>query len=86
VISPFTLAIPQTDLDDVQARLARTRWTNELPDVGDGYGVPLAPLKRLVKYWREGYDWRSWEARLNAYPQFTTTIDGQNIHFFACSL
>jgi hypothetical protein len=81
VITPYTIAIPQAEIDDLKARLARVRWTNELPGVGDTYGVPLSPIKRLVKYWQEGYDWRSWEAKLNAYPQFTTTIDGQNIHF-----
>jgi epoxide hydrolase len=43
--------------------------------------VPLGYVKGLVEHWRLGYDWREWEAKLNAYPQFTTTIDGQNIHF-----
>jgi epoxide hydrolase len=80
-ITPYTIAIPQADLDDLKARLAHVRWTNELPGVGTDYGVPLDSVKRLVKYWREGYDWRFWEAKLNAYPQFTTTIDRQNIHF-----
>ena len=80
-ITPYTIAIPQTDLDDLKERLARIRWSNELPGVGSDYGVPLDPIKRLVKYWQESYDWRIWEAKLNAYPQFTTTIDGQNIHF-----
>lgn len=81
MITPYTIAISQADLDDVQARLACVRWTTELPGVGADYGEPLAPIKRLVTYWREDYDWRTWEAKLNAYPQFTTTIDGQNIHF-----
>lgn len=80
-ITPYTIAIPQADLDDLKARLAHVRWTNELPGVDTDYGVPLDSVKRLVKYWQEGYDWRTWEAKLNAYPQFTTTIDGQNIHF-----
>lgn len=81
MISPYTIAIAQEDLDDLQARLAHVRWTNELPGVGDDYGLELAPVKKLVEYWRNGYDWRSWEAKLNSYPQFTTTIDGQNIYF-----
>jgi pimeloyl-ACP methyl ester carboxylesterase len=81
MLTPYTIAIPQADLDDLKARLAHIRWTNELSGVGDNYGVPLGPLKRLVTYWQEGYDWRKWEAKLNAYPQFTTTIDGQNIYF-----
>ena len=80
-ITPYTIAIPQADLDDLKARLARVRWTNELPDVSTDYGVSLESVKRLVKYWQDSYDWRIWEAKLNAYPQFTTNIDGQNIHF-----
>jgi hypothetical protein len=81
LITPYTIAIPQADLDDLKARLARVRWSNELPGVGTSYGVPLSPIKRLARYWLEDYDWRIWEAKLNAYPQFTTTIDGQNIYF-----
>jgi pimeloyl-ACP methyl ester carboxylesterase len=80
-ITPYTIAIPQADLEDLKERLARIRWTNELPGVGSDYGVSLDSVKRLVKYWQESYDWRIWEAKLNAYPQFNTTIDGQNIHF-----
>jgi pimeloyl-ACP methyl ester carboxylesterase len=80
-IQPFTIQIPQAELDDLQARLARTRWPDELPGVGWDYGVPLDYVKELAAYWRSSYDWRKWEARLNQYPQFTTTIDGQNIHF-----
>jgi pimeloyl-ACP methyl ester carboxylesterase len=80
-IRPFTIAIPQADLDDLRDRLARTRWPDELPGVGWSRGVPLGYLKELAEYWRTRYDWRAWEARLNAYPQFTTEIDGQNIHF-----
>lgn len=80
-IHPFRIETPQVELDDLQDRLARTRWPDELPGVGWGYGVALDYAKRLVEYWRTGYDWRAWEARINAYPQFTTTIDGQNIHF-----
>src|SRR5579884_13507 len=78
---PYTVAIPQADIDDLYARLARVRWTNELPDAGTAYGVDLASIKRLVTYWQHGYDWRIWEAKLNAYPQFTTTIDGETVHF-----
>lgn len=93
-IKPFQINIPQADLDNLQERLRRTRWANELPPEptegparnsptapGWEYGVPLDHVKRLVAYWRDGYDWRKWEARINAYPQFTTEIDGQNIHF-----
>jgi pimeloyl-ACP methyl ester carboxylesterase len=80
-IEPFHLDIPQGDLDDLQARLERVRWPEELPGVGWSYGVPLGYLQELVHYWRHEYDWRKAEARLNEWPQFTTTIDGANVHF-----
>ncbi|SNR48703.1 epoxide hydrolase family protein [Actinomadura mexicana] len=94
-VEPFRLAVPQADLDDLQDRLARTRWADELPEteVTDGvrrgpiapgweYGVPSAYVRPLAEYWRTGFDWRAQEARINGYPQFTTEIDGQNVHFF----
>ncbi len=80
-IRPFRIEIPQADLDDLANRLRRTRWANELPGVGDDYGVPVELVRGLVEYWSDGYDWRKWEARLNEQPQFVTTIDGQTIHF-----
>jgi pimeloyl-ACP methyl ester carboxylesterase len=58
-----------------------TRWQDQLPGTGWERGVPLDYLKNLAEYWRTGYDWRAHEARLNEIPQFTATIDGQNIHF-----
>ncbi|MFD0467397.1 epoxide hydrolase N-terminal domain-containing protein [Nonomuraea thailandensis] len=76
---PFRVEIPQTDLDDLQARLALTRFADEIP--GADQGVSVERVKRLVTHWRDGFDWRAVEARLNAHPQFTTEIDGQNIHF-----
>ncbi|MGW3941561.1 epoxide hydrolase family protein [Streptomyces phaeochromogenes] len=80
-IRPFVLGIPQSDLDDLNARLDLTRWPDELPGVGWEYGVPRDYLKELARYWRHTYDWRAAEARLNEWPQFTTTIDGTNVHF-----
>ncbi|MGP3918060.1 epoxide hydrolase family protein [Nonomuraea sp. 10N515B] len=80
-IRPFRIDIPQQDLDDLRTRLAMTRWQDQLPGTGWERGVPVAYLKDLAEYWRTGYDWRAHEARLNQLPQFTTTIDGQNIHF-----
>jgi pimeloyl-ACP methyl ester carboxylesterase len=80
-IRPFRIDIPHADLDDLRDRLARTRWADELPGVGWTRGVPLGYLKELAGYWADGYDWPKQEARLNQFPQFTTTIDGQNIHF-----
>ena len=80
-ITPFRIDVPQTDLDDLSDRLARTRFTGELyPDAGD-YGVRVVQVRDLVLRWREDFDWRLVEQRLNEIPQFTTTIDGQNIHF-----
>jgi pimeloyl-ACP methyl ester carboxylesterase len=80
-IRPFRIDTAEADLDDLRARLARTRWPDELPDAGWDYGVPLAYLQGLAEYWRTGFDWRAQEARLNGLPQFTTTIDDQTIHF-----
>ena len=80
-IQPFHVSIPQTALDDLQDRLIRARWPGELSGVGWQYGVPKNYVRRLADYWRTGYNWRAWEAKLNSYPQFTTEIDGQNIQF-----
>jgi epoxide hydrolase len=79
-IRPFRIDIPQADLDDLRDRLARTRWPDELTGVGWSRGVPLDYIKELAEYWQNEYDWRKWEAKLNEYPQFTTTVDAQNIH------
>jgi pimeloyl-ACP methyl ester carboxylesterase len=78
---PFRIDIPQADIDDLTARLTRIRWPDELPGVGWSYGVSKDYLAELAGYWRTGYDWREHEARLNEIPQFTTTIDGQRVHF-----
>ena len=80
-VRPFRIEIPQADLDDLADRLARTRWPEELPRVGWQRGVPVGYLRGLAAYWRTDYDWRKHEAELNRHPQFTTTIDGQTIHF-----
>ncbi|MBC6459661.1 epoxide hydrolase family protein [Actinomadura sp. HBU206391] len=93
-ISEFRIDVPQADLDDLADRLARTRFAEELPpeEVTDGaprggiqpgweYGVPTSFVRDLLARWREGFDWRAQEARLNSFPQFTTEIDGQTIHF-----
>ena len=78
---PFEVSMPQGTLDDLHDRLARTRWPDELPGVGWSRGVPLGYLKELAEYWRTTYDWQWWEAKLNEFPQFTTKIDYQNVHF-----
>lgn len=78
-MKPFRIQVPQSDIDDLAARLAVTRWPDEPSDSGADYGLPLAVAKRLTGQWRTTYDWRVHEARLNAFPQFTTVIDGQQI-------
>ena len=80
-VQPFRIAIPEADLDDLRARLARTRLPEkETPDDWS-QGIPLSYVRELIAYWKNGYDWRICEARLNALPQFTTRIDGLGIHF-----
>jgi pimeloyl-ACP methyl ester carboxylesterase len=78
---PFRVDIPQANLDELRHRLTGTRWPDELPGVGWNYGVSKDYLTGLVEHWRTTYDWRAHEARLNAVPQFTAEIDGQNVHF-----
>lgn len=78
-VVPFRIDVPQEALDDLAERLRRTRWTGDAP--ADGYGVSVASVRRLVDYWQTEFDWRAQEARLNEFPQFTTIIDGQLIHF-----
>ncbi|MGH3368711.1 MAG: epoxide hydrolase family protein, partial [Nocardioidaceae bacterium] len=80
-VTAFRIDIPQAALDDLNARLDATRWPQEVPEVGWARGVPAGYLKELATYWRTSYDWRAWEAKLNSWPQFTTEIDGQAIHF-----
>lgn len=80
-IENFRIDIPQADLDDLHARLAATRWPAEMSGVGWERGVPVGYLRDLADYWRTGYDWRAQEAWLNTFPQYTTTVDGQRLHF-----
>jgi pimeloyl-ACP methyl ester carboxylesterase len=80
-IEPFRIDIPRRDLDDLGARLAATRWPDEVAGAGTGYGMPLGTTRRLAEHWRSSYDWPAHEARLNEFPQYRTTIDGQTIHF-----
>jgi pimeloyl-ACP methyl ester carboxylesterase len=80
-VTPFKLRVPEAALDDLKRRLATTRWPNK-ETVGDwSQGVPLQKAKVLVAHWREKYDWRRFEARINAFPQYRTQIDGVGIHF-----
>ncbi|MEU0542335.1 epoxide hydrolase family protein [Nocardia sp. NPDC005978] len=80
-IKPFRIDVPQARLDDLADRLRRTVWPQELPGVADAYGVPNQRVRELAEYWLESFDWRALEAKLNSYPQFTTEIEGEDIHF-----
>ncbi len=80
-VRPFTLAVPEAALDDLRARLAQTRWPERETVADWSQGTPLAELQALCEYWRDGYDWRKCEAKLNALGQYTTEIDGLEIHF-----
>ena len=80
-LQPFHINIPQADLDDLAGRLTRTRWPDELPGAAWASGVAMGRVREVAAYWFQGYDWRAWETRLNAVPQFTTVIDGQQVHF-----
>jgi len=80
-VVPFTIHIPDATLADLKARLRRTRFPDELSGAGWDYGTNLAYLKELVTYWRDRYDWRAQERRLNQLPQFKTNVDGLDVHF-----
>jgi pimeloyl-ACP methyl ester carboxylesterase len=81
VIEEFRIAVDDAVLDDLRRRLEQTRLPDEIDGTGWEYGIPLGYLRELIGYWRDTYDWRAHEARLNELPQFRTTIDGQSIHF-----
>ena len=80
-IRPFSIEVPQEDLDELRRRITATRWpSKELVD-DRSQGVQLATIQALSRYWTMDYDWRTCEAKLNALPQFVTEIDGVEIHF-----
>jgi pimeloyl-ACP methyl ester carboxylesterase len=80
-IRPFTVNVPQGEIDELRRRIAATRWPD--PETVDdrSQGIQLASLQEIVRYWGTEYDWRKAESRLNAVPQFTTELDGLDIHF-----
>lgn len=81
LIRPFTVAIPDSEIDDLKQRLARTRWPNPETVADWSQGVRLEHAQSLVHYWEREYDWRRFESELNRFPQFLTEIDGLDIHF-----
>ena len=80
-VQPFRIHIPDAVLEDLQERLARTRWPDEIPGSGWDYGSNLSYVKELVEYWQTGFDWRAQEEALNAFSHHRTTVDGIGIHF-----
>jgi pimeloyl-ACP methyl ester carboxylesterase len=80
-IHPFHVQIPEEDIADLRTRIATIRWPDREIVADASQGVQLATMRELANYWRHGYNWRKVEARLNALPQFTTRIDGVDIHF-----
>ena len=85
-VQPFTLSVPDADLELLRKKLDITRFPDEVEGAGWDYGVPLADVQRLVARWKDGYDWRAAEAKINEIPQYTTDVgvDGfgtLNVHF-----
>jgi pimeloyl-ACP methyl ester carboxylesterase len=80
-IRPFTIEIPEAEIEALRARIAATRWPEKEPVADQSQGVQLATMQALARYWATDYDFRRFEARLNALPQFMTEIDGIDIHF-----
>ena len=75
---PFSIAIPDEVLRDLRGRLERTRWPDQPDDVGWVYGSNLDYMRRLIAYWRDQFDWRAAEKRINAFPQFTVPVAAAN--------
>jgi hypothetical protein len=80
-IRPFRVHVPQEAIDELRRRIAATRWPDKETVADQSQGVPLATMRELSRSWATDYDWRKAEAKLNALPQFVTTIDGLDIHF-----
>jgi len=80
-IEPFRITVPEAVLEDLQQRLARTRFPDQVNDGNWSYGTDLAYLQELIEYWRTTYDWRAAERALNQFRQFRTVVDGLGLHF-----
>jgi pimeloyl-ACP methyl ester carboxylesterase len=80
-VRPFRVNVPEEALDDLRRRIAAARWPSKELVADRSQGVQLATMQELARYWATEYDWRKTEAKLNALPQFTTEIDGVDIHF-----
>ena len=85
-IEPYTISVSDEQLERLSQKLALTAFPDELDEAGWDYGAPLADIKRLTKYWRESYDWRKEEAKINELPSYKTSIevdgfDTLDVHF-----
>ena len=80
-ITPFKVEVPDKVLQDLNERLARTRWPDEIPGSGWDYGSNLDYIKELVEYWQTKFDWRAQERLINSFSHFKTDVDGLGIHF-----
>jgi len=80
-VVPFEIAVPEAEMDELRRRLLEARWPDREVVADWSQGAPLEVVRELVQYWRDSYDWRPTERRLNELPQFRTTIDGLPIHF-----
>jgi pimeloyl-ACP methyl ester carboxylesterase len=80
MMEPFRISVPQDDLDDLHERLRRTRWPEPETVADWSQGVPLRYLRELCDHWRQDYDWRATESRINRLPQIRTRIDGLDVH------
>lgn len=80
-VRSFRANVPESELDELERRLAATRWPDKETVADRSQGAPLEKLQELIRYWSEEYDWRRAEAKLNAHPQFVTEIDGVDVHF-----
>jgi hypothetical protein len=80
-IRPFRYTASDTALADLRRRILATKWAEKETVSDQSQGLPLATMQELARYWATAYDWRKAEGRLNALPQFVTTIDGLDIHF-----
>jgi pimeloyl-ACP methyl ester carboxylesterase len=79
---PFTLEVPEADIEDLKTRLTRTRFPDQAPDTPWAYGTDLGYMRdRLIPWWRDQFNWRAQEAKLNAFPQFTVPLHGIDVHF-----
>src|SRR5687768_3263368 len=79
-VEPFTVSVPDDDIDDLRRRLADTRWPDAETVDDSSQGQPLSVARDLCAYWMTDYDWRRAESRINSLPQYRSTVDGLDIH------